>query len=340
MLSILSVLNIGFSTVSAAALFVIYAFFLKSIEKTWQSIATCGFLLLGIICLQIQHFYYFQHDTDPLATIFYQFCLFAIPPNFYIFSHTVLFPDAKLKIWTLAHYLPIPLLLLIPPGIAIPMTFLCGMAYSFWLANIIYSLRGKRNQFETEFFFFGLFFIIALFVLILGFSVPYIDNSYFYYFYSNSIGLVFILIVTTLIVFPNLLGELSEAVTLKYAASTLKGVDVASKVAELNQLMSTTKIYQNEDLSLSILADEMEMTSHQLSELINSQFGIGFSKYIRNLRVGQAKSLLVNQPNASVLSIGMETGFKSQSNFYAAFREVTGESPGNYRKIHSTLSSS
>ena len=34
----------------------------------------------------------------------------------------------------------------------------------------------------------------------------------------------------------------------------------------------------------------------------------------------------------SVGGISMEVGFKSQSSFYAAFKELTGESPGNYRK--------
>jgi AraC-like DNA-binding protein len=30
----------------------------------------------------------------------------------------------------------------------------------------------------------------------------------------------------------------------------------------------------------------------------------------------------------------MDAGFKSQSNFYAAFKEVTGMSPGDYRKAN------
>jgi AraC-like DNA-binding protein len=33
-----------------------------------------------------------------------------------------------------------------------------------------------------------------------------------------------------------------------------------------------------------------------------------------------------------VLSIGLCVGFTSQSNFYEAFREIEGSTPGQYRK--------
>ena len=81
-----------------------------------------------------------------------------------------------------------------------------------------------------------------------------------------------------------------------------------------------------------MLAQALELSAHQMSELINSHFGIGFSRYIREQRVREAKALLRSDHRSSVLSISMMTGFRSQSNFYAAFREITGESPGSYRK--------
>jgi transcriptional regulator GlxA family with amidase domain len=66
--------------------------------------------------------------------------------------------------------------------------------------------------------------------------------------------------------------------------------------------------------------------------LINTHFEISFSRYLRQVRVERAKVLLQSEPNASILSISLETGFRSQSNFYAAFKEITGKSPGIYRK--------
>ena len=104
--------------------------------------------------------------------------------------------------------------------------------------------------------------------------------------------------------------------------------------------MKLDKLYQNEKLNLAMLAEAMTLTSHQLSELINVHFGKSFSRYIREQRVAAAKELLLSQPDASILAISLETGFKSQSNFYAAFKEITGQSPGDYRKsLHPPIQS-
>jgi AraC-like DNA-binding protein len=216
--------------------------------------------------------------------------------------------------------------------IAIVLVFLVGTGYSVWFANLIYNLRPQRARFKVEMFFFGFFALLAVLVLILGVMVPYIDNDYFYYFYANSIALAFILIVTSLIIFPELLNDIAAVATVSYASTSLKGVDIQSSLDKLETLMKTEKLYQNEKLNLSMVADAMELTSHQLSELINVHFGMSFSRYIRSQRIAAAKYLLSSQPQSSILAISLETGFKSQSNFYVAFKEITGQSPGDYRK--------
>jgi len=129
-----------------------------------------------------------------------------------------------------------------------------------------------------------------------------------------------------------MLSDIIEVAKISYATSTLTDVNITQCRQKLDGLMKQTKIYQNGNLNLNLLAEQMSLSSHQLSEYINVQFGITFSRYIREQRINIAKQLLVNEPNPSVLAISLETGFKSQSNFYVAFKEITNQSPNSYRK--------
>jgi AraC-like DNA-binding protein len=278
------------------------------------------------------HLEFLLNDVDLFLLPGYRFWLFLVPPMFYFFSRAVLLQGVKTHPLLLFHLTPLLFNFIGRYELAITLIFLVGTGYSFWFANLIYSLRAQRKRFRVEMFFFAFFSILAMFVLIMGVSVPYIDNTYFYLFYMNSIALAFILIMTSLLVFPDLLNELAAVATLSYAVSTLKDVDTEASVRKLDDLMSSSKLYQNENLNLAMAAEAMGMTSHQLSELINVHFGMSFSRYIREQRIRHAKSLLASEPDSSILAISLETGFKSQSNFYAAFKEFTGQSPGDYRK--------
>ncbi len=332
MLALISTINIGFSLVAALILAVCYAFFLQSNNKSISSIVLAILLLSGIGLLQYEHLDYVINSSDPLESSYYRALLFLIPPLFYFFSRFALFPKYQFKLYSLAHFLPFTTVFFVDKHIAVPAAFLIGTSYCLWLAHIIYSLRNHRKRFEIEFFFFAFFSVLAIFVLIFGFTMSFIDNAYFYHFYSNGIALAFALVTGAFIIYPDLLNELTEAVKLGYTNSTLKNIDVEQNANKLKALMNDTKIYQDENLSLTTLAELMALSAHQLSELINTHFGVSFSQYIRQLRIDRAKELLKSEPDSSVLSISMETGFKSQSNFYAAFKNITGESPGSYRK--------
>ncbi len=108
-------------------------------------------------------------------------------------------------------------------------------------------------------------------------------------------------------------------------------------ISRLNVLMKDERVYTNDALNLAMLAGMLDLGAHQLSELINTQFGVGFSRFVREHRVAEACRVLLAEPQASVLSVGLSVGFTSQSNFYAAFREITGEVPGQYRKRQAGL---
>ena len=94
----------------------------------------------------------------------------------------------------------------------------------------------------------------------------------------------------------------------------------------------TLKMTVEELEMLASLAAELGITGHQLSELVNSRLGVGFSRYVRERRVEAAKALLISAPSQSILSVSLDTGFRSQSAFYAAFKEIMGQSPGDFRE--------
>jgi len=306
----LTLISAGFSIVSALMLYIAYAFFFKNLNKSWIALISGGLLLLGLSALQLMHYEFVLNGVDLFARKGYLFCLILIPPLFYLFSRSILLPGAPNRLLQLFHMTPLLFNFIPRYEITIVLVFITGTGYSVWLAHLIYSLRPQRERFKAEMFFFGFFALLALAVLVMGVLVPYIENGVFYYFYANGISLAFILIVTSFLIFPELLNDIAAMATLSYASSTLKGIDIESSLNRLNDIMRNQKLYQHEKLSLAMLADAMDMTSHQLSELINVHFGKSFSRYIRELRIEEAKSLLASQSEASILAISMETGYR------------------------------
>ena len=332
MLAIISFLMIGFSVIATPILFVAYVFFLHNINKTAFAIISCALLLTGLSILQLEHLNFLRFGSDPIDSAYYLFCLFLTPASFYFFSRAILLPDSNFRPYLLIHFAPALVVFVLRREVAMPILFSLGLGYCLWFTNIVYGLRKDRQRSHLEIFFFGLFSLIAGVVLILVFSLPYMDHGYFYHFYIHGIGVAFVLIVAALLSFPNLLSELTEAAKLRYSSSSLTGIDTEAAAEKLESLMRKDKIYQNEGLNLASVAELMALSPHQISELINTRFGKSFSRYIREHRIEAAKQLLVNEPDSSVLAISLQTGFKSQSNFYAAFKDITGQSPKAFRE--------
>lgn len=326
-----SLIVAGFSVVSALLLLFAYAAFIRVPGKSAWSVVSCAALVAALAALQIGHFRYFLGGPEPLTLPTYRVALFVAPSAFYFFGRWAILPTEPLPQWQLVNLAPILLLAIPDRALALPLLFAFGFGYSLWLGRVVYGLRARRAQFRFELFYFVVMAVLALGVLTLGLALPRIDAAWFYHLYAQAIAVGIGILMVALIANPDLIGDLSEAARVKYGASTLGGVDVEATLRRLEQAMARPEVYQREDLSLSTLAAELGLSSHQLSELVNSRLGIGFSRYVRERRVAAAKKLLVAAPSQSILSVSLDTGFRSQSSFYAAFKEVTGQSPGDFR---------
>jgi AraC-like DNA-binding protein len=118
----------------------------------------------------------------------------------------------------------------------------------------------------------------------------------------------------------------------KYKKSLIQGLSKDKIIARLRELMEVEKIYRQLELKLEEVAAMLLITPHQLSEFINDQVGMNFTRYINHYRVEEAKELLLGNPEQSTLSIGFEVGFGSKQSFNTIFKQQTGMTPSGYRK--------
>lgn len=298
-------------------------------------------LLLALSALQLAHFAWLYLDQEWIATILYRMTLFTVAPAFFLFSQPLLRPQTPsvIRPLFLGHALPILISPFLPDDFALPMAFVIGSGYLLWLAHTLHALRQERASFRLEMMLLGAVFAIAIGVSVLGLAQAALPGKLFFSLYAIAIGLAFFLVQTTLTLRPQLTVEVRETVQASYASSTLNNVDCDDILSKLHSLMATDRVYEDSDLSLPILAQRLELSPHQLSELLNARLGKSFSRYLRELRIAAAQTMLCDEPSASVLSVGLSVGFTSQSNFYEAFRDIEGMTPGQFRKLRTKVGS-
>ncbi|PJZ47364.1 AraC family transcriptional regulator [Leptospira brenneri] len=117
----------------------------------------------------------------------------------------------------------------------------------------------------------------------------------------------------------------------KYEKSKLVSLQLETIDQRLYELMRE-KVYCDEDLNLSKLAEMAEVKSGQLSEYFHKRYGFGFYQYINQYRIDEAKRLLLESEERSILSIADSVGFNSKSTFNRVFLEAVGSTPSDFRK--------
>ncbi len=124
----------------------------------------------------------------------------------------------------------------------------------------------------------------------------------------------------------------SEAMKARYERSRIKGLDIQQIIQRLYEIMEDEKAFADEELSLPDLAKELNISSHQLSEILNEHIQKNFNTFVNEFRVQEAQKLLLEEPDRSILSIGVAVGFNSNTTFCTVFSKMTGMSPKQYRK--------
>jgi AraC-like DNA-binding protein len=88
--------------------------------------------------------------------------------------------------------------------------------------------------------------------------------------------------------------------------------------------------HSGEELSLTKVANVVNMNANHLSENFKQVTGINFVEYVARIRFANACDLLRN-PELRISEIAFTAGFQSLSQFNRVFKRFSGKSPTEFR---------
>jgi len=110
----------------------------------------------------------------------------------------------------------------------------------------------------------------------------------------------------------------------------------AEEANKIKVFMEKEKPYLNPALTIHDLSEKIELPVYQLSKTINKAFHKNFFEFVNSYRIDEFKTkvCLKEFKNYTILGIALECGFNSKSAFNRIFKEQTGFTPGEFRKIN------
>jgi len=131
------------------------------------------------------------------------------------------------------------------------------------------------------------------------------------------------ILLLELLIFLGRQTELNSSSTAEYPGQTHK------KMAEIASYIN--KNYQY-NLSLNKIANNFNYSPSYLSKAFKQVTGFNFVEYKNNVRVKEARKLL-QQTSLNISKIAGMVGYNNITHFGRIFKDITGYSPLNYKKI-------
>lgn len=128
--------------------------------------------------------------------------------------------------------------------------------------------------------------------------------------------------------------ELQENTSEKHIKRTLPDNIQNELLNKIIAFMENTSIICDPKFTVNKLAELVQSNQIYVSQVINTVLKKNFRSLLNSYRIREAQRLLSVQDTAkyTVGSISLQVGFKSQTSFHNAFKEITGVTPNFYLK--------
>jgi AraC-like DNA-binding protein len=117
----------------------------------------------------------------------------------------------------------------------------------------------------------------------------------------------------------------------KYKKTGLSKENSTALKDSLIDLMQTEKPHLNSEINLSSLSEQLNLSRHHLSQIINENFNTNFFDFINQYRIREARSIIKENPEISISEIIYTVGFSNRVSFNKAFKKHTGLTPSQFK---------
>lgn len=109
--------------------------------------------------------------------------------------------------------------------------------------------------------------------------------------------------------------------------------DLKQKGIWLKNVIKESHYYLDPELSLTLLAEKLGLTTHELSRIINTALKKSFNDFINEYRVAEVKRRMQDPAydGMTLLGIAYDSGFNSKSTFNLVFKKITAKTPAEYK---------
>lgn len=104
---------------------------------------------------------------------------------------------------------------------------------------------------------------------------------------------------------------------------------------QIEELVVDQQLFLNYDISVALIAKELEVNMKYVSQAVNLGAGMNFNNYINAKRVSFSQELLKegDAEKLSIEGIANKSGFRSKSAFNRAFKRISGLTPTEFLKL-------
>jgi AraC-like DNA-binding protein len=328
---------------------ILSVYFLRFVKKKNPSSFFLG-CLLAALSIRIGKSVLVYFDPH-LPRIYLQIGLSAcllIGPSLYFFIRSAIEQPATLPRSWKRQIIALILIILIGgilwPDAAYPKLwdmYLIRLIYAVWLVyiiaaglklkDILYRLSNNSAAVKVSEKWLSAIFCINV-IICICFIMPLLISKCFETYYAGSVIFSFVLYG---MIFVHLYKAKTTDQFYLIPGKSVKKINSANTdllLLSLEQAMMGEAMFKNPNLTLAELAKAVNLTGHQLSQVLNDDLGKNFTSYVNEYRINEACRMMAKEHPFSLEAIGYEVGFNSKSTFYSAFKKLKSTTPLFYKE--------